>query len=102
MACLALAPVAIVASPSGLNFPVDILMGIIFPLHSHIGMNYVLTDYIPKFPGKAFLGPARAIWLGVTTITFLGLGVLNFKGPGITATLAALWSKPEKKAIKEE
>ena len=27
---------------------VDFVLGFAFPVHSHIGMNYVVTDYVPK------------------------------------------------------
>merc|ERR1740121_428529 len=50
-------------------------LALAFPLHGHIGMNYVLSDYVPKFFGKAVLGLTK----------------LNLEGPGITGTLKALW-----------
>ena len=27
--------------------PVDLALGVIFPLHAHIGMNWVISDYVP-------------------------------------------------------
>ena len=39
------------------------------------------------------VGPARAIMVGVTGFTMLGLTKLNIQGPGITGTLKALWRK---------
>ena len=47
-ALVALTPVAFILSPSWLNFPVDLALGVIFPVHSHIAINYVITDYVPK------------------------------------------------------
>lgn len=58
-----------------------------------IGMNYVITDYVPKFFGKAARGPARVIMFAITGLTTAGLVKLNVDGPGITGTLKRLWSK---------
>ena len=43
-----------------LSFPVDMGLAIMFPLHGHIGMNYVITDYVPKLFSKAAV--ARSWW----------------------------------------
>ena len=61
---VALFPVALALSPSKLNIPVDVALGLIFPIHAHIGMNYVISDYVPK----GLRGAARTGWLGVTAI----------------------------------
>ena len=47
-ALVGLTPLAFILSPSWLNFPVDLALGVIFPVHSHIAINYVITDYVPK------------------------------------------------------
>lgn len=57
---LAATPAALVLDYSVLSTPVDIGLAITFPLHGHIGMNYVMTDYVPKMLGKSALAPARA------------------------------------------
>ena len=92
-ALLGATPVALATSNSFLSFPVDMGLAIMFPLHGHIGMNYVITDYVPKLLSKAAVGPARAVMVGVTGFTMLGLTKLNVEGPGITGTLKALWRK---------
>ena len=89
------APVALATDSTFLSFPVDMGLAVMFPLHGHIGMNYVITDYVPKLLSKAAVGPARAIMVGVTGATMLGLTKLNVEGPGITGTLKALWRKPK-------
>ena len=88
-----LTPVAFILSPSIINMPVDIALGVFFPLHAHVGMNYVISDYVPK----AFRSLARAGLLGVTIITAAGLLKLNLTGAGITETFKSLWKKDEKK-----
>ena len=92
---LGLTPLAIASEGSSLSFPVDMALAVAFPLHGHIGMNYVITDYVPKLFSKAAVGPARAVMVGVTGFTMLGLTKLNVEGPGITGTLKALWRTKE-------
>ena len=68
---MALTPVAFALSPSVLNMPVDVALGLAIPLHAHIGMGYVITDYVPKV-SKGLVGPARILLLGITGVTVLG------------------------------
>jgi|SaaInlStandDraft_6_1057023.scaffolds.fasta_scaffold74207_1 succinate dehydrogenase (ubiquinone) membrane anchor subunit len=86
-ASTALFPVALALSPSKLNMPVDIVLGIVFPMHAHIGMNYIISDYCPK----TLRGTARAAWLGVTVVTIFGLLKLNIMGDGMTESVKAMW-----------
>ena len=60
LALLGATPVALATDNTFLSFPVDMGLAIMFPLHGHIGMNYVITDYVPKLLSKAAVGPARA------------------------------------------
>lgn len=76
-----------------MNLPVDLALGIALPLHAHIGMNYVITDYAEKVLGKGARGPARYAMVGFTGLTALGLTKLNLTGVGITETVKALWRK---------
>lgn len=66
--------------------------------HSWIGMNYVVTDYVPKV-SKAMTGPARAFTAGLSALTLIGLSkvAVNGKG-GLKGAVGGLW----KKAKKEE
>eukprot|EP00617_Octactis_speculum_P014674 CAMPEP_0185744666 /NCGR_PEP_ID=MMETSP1174-20130828/2808_1 /TAXON_ID=35687 /ORGANISM="Dictyocha speculum, Strain CCMP1381" /LENGTH=110 /DNA_ID=CAMNT_0028418187 /DNA_START=124 /DNA_END=456 /DNA_ORIENTATION=+ len=80
-----------------ISFPLDLFLGLALPLHGHIGMNYVLTDYIPKVFGKAGRGPAKIVMLGITGLTMVGLTKLNIEGPGITKVTKMLWCSPESK-----
>jgi len=90
-ALIALTPVALVLSPSALSMPFDIALGIVLPIHSHISMNMVITDYAKKIFGKGAILPARYAMLAVTGTTLLGLAKLNLSGPGITATIKSFW-----------
>lgn len=44
---LGLAPVAFLGHPS-VSFPVDCILGTVIPIHAHIGLNSVISDYVPK------------------------------------------------------
>ena len=92
LALLGATPVALATSNSFLSFPVDMGLAIMFPLHGHIGMNYVITDYVPKLLSKAAVGPARAVMVGVTG-TMLGL-TNSISRAGVTGTLKALGGSP--------
>jgi succinate dehydrogenase (ubiquinone) membrane anchor subunit len=62
-----------------------------FPIHAHIGLNFVISDYVPK----ASRAPARYALLGVTALTMLGLLKLNLSGHGITETYKSLWREKD-------
>lgn len=71
----------------------DMALGIALCLHSHIHINSVLSDYVPK----SVLGTTRVGALAVTGISILGLTRLNLAGPGLTPTVKKLWtSSPSK------
>ena len=86
-----LTPIAFILSPSIINLPVDILLGIAFPFHSHVGLNYVISDYVPKQSRSV----ARGALVVLTAITVLGLLKLNLSGPGLTESIKSLWRKPK-------
>eukprot|EP00640_Fibrocapsa_japonica_P006172 CAMPEP_0113934276 /NCGR_PEP_ID=MMETSP1339-20121228/1620_1 /TAXON_ID=94617 /ORGANISM="Fibrocapsa japonica" /LENGTH=118 /DNA_ID=CAMNT_0000936005 /DNA_START=221 /DNA_END=577 /DNA_ORIENTATION=+ /assembly_acc=CAM_ASM_000762 len=86
-------PLALYMGPC---MPLDLTLGLLLPIHGHIGMNYVVTDYAPKILPKSLWGPTRYAVLGVTLLSILGLTKLNLEGPGISATIKGLWRvKPE-------
>jgi succinate dehydrogenase (ubiquinone) membrane anchor subunit len=90
LAMAILTPLAFIV-PSSICLPIDVTLGILFPFHSHVAMNYVITDYVPKSSRTL----ARAVLLATTLIAAAGLLKLNLKGPGLTATVKSLWKKPE-------
>eukprot|EP01040_Poterioochromonas_malhamensis_P008517 gene8517-9215_t len=81
--------------PSTFVQPIDVTLGLILPFHSHVAMNYVITDYVPKSSRPL----ARGLLLAATLIGTAGLLKLNLTGPGLTATVLNLW-KQEKKEKK--
>lgn len=88
-----LTPAAFMISPSPYNMPIDLSLGFIFPLHAHVGLNAVISDYVPK----ALQTTARLGLLGVTGITLIGLLKLNVMGPGLTESIKSLWRKKQNK-----
>ena len=60
--------------------------------HSWVGLNYVVTDYVPKV-SKTLLGPARIVTAGIGAITLFGLGKVAVTSPGgIKGCIKSLWS----------
>lgn len=86
----ALVPLAIFQQQGdALGRVVDAGLALAVPLHGHIAMNYVVTDYVPK----SVAGAARWGVLGASALTFAGLAKLAIAGPGVTPTVKALWTK---------
>ena len=79
-----------------MNMPIDISLGILFPVHAHIALNSVISDYLPV----AYRSVARPTLLGVTVVTLAGLLRLNFGGVGITETIKSVWRKKITKQSK--
>lgn len=94
---LALMPCAFALSPSALSMPIDWAMGVLIPMHTHIGMNNVISDYIPK-PQQPIM---RLAWLAATGIMCFGLVRLNAEGPGITETIKTFWRQPKKTHLEK-
>ena len=72
----------------GLGRVVDVALGVAVPVHSHIALNYVVSDYVPK--GARM--PARYAVLASTAVMALGAAKLNVAGPGVSATVKKLWA----------
>mmetsp|Transcript_36138 Transcript_36138/g.75170 ORF Transcript_36138/g.75170 Transcript_36138/m.75170 type:complete len:151 (+) Transcript_36138:107-559(+) len=80
------------------NKTFGVLLSFNIAAHSHIGLNYVATDYVPKI-SKALLGPARVVILGFSAITLLGMSKMAMGSPGgIKGVVKGVWNPlPEKK-----
>ena len=79
-----------------MNMPVDLALGLIFPFHSHVALNYVITDYVPKSTRSM----ARAALLAASVIAAAGLLKLNLQGPGLTESIKSLWRAPKEEKGK--
>jgi len=89
-------PISFALAPSMINKPIDLALGVVLPLHSHVGLNYVISDYVPK----AFRTAARGALMGATVITIAGLAKLNITGDGMTGAIKSLWAPKPKKTKK--
>ena len=93
LAFVGLVPVAIVTGPSYFSSVLDVILGVAFPIHGHVALNYVISDYVPK----ASRAVARVGLTGFTVVTLAGLLRLNLSGPGLTETLKAMWKNKTSK-----
>jgi len=75
-----------------ISFPFELSLGLIIPLHSHIGFNYIISDYVPK----AMRSSARGGVLATTLISVAGLTYINLTQGGIADAFLSLWKKPSK------
>eukprot|EP00607_Mallomonas_marina_P004680 CAMPEP_0182427498 /NCGR_PEP_ID=MMETSP1167-20130531/17917_1 /TAXON_ID=2988 /ORGANISM="Mallomonas Sp, Strain CCMP3275" /LENGTH=112 /DNA_ID=CAMNT_0024609785 /DNA_START=139 /DNA_END=474 /DNA_ORIENTATION=+ len=91
IALAVLTPVAFVLSPSSVNLPIDLTLGVLFPVHAHIALNYVISDYVPLLFSSSLIPTFRMGLLGVTVVTATGLLKLNLFGPGLTESIKSLW-----------
>lgn len=67
------------------------------PVHGHIGMNWVIADYVPK----ASQGTVRGLTLALSVLTFLGLVRINVQGDGIVDTVKYLWEPVKTESAAE-
>eukprot|EP00355_Strombidium_rassoulzadegani_P002639 CAMPEP_0168611332 /NCGR_PEP_ID=MMETSP0449_2-20121227/2303_1 /TAXON_ID=1082188 /ORGANISM="Strombidium rassoulzadegani, Strain ras09" /LENGTH=109 /DNA_ID=CAMNT_0008651775 /DNA_START=24 /DNA_END=350 /DNA_ORIENTATION=+ len=80
-------PVALLA-PEG-SMPeraADYTMAVSIPFHSHVAMNCIVSDYVPK----AALGAARVGVLGMSVVTLAGLLKMTGHGAGVSACMKQL------------
>jgi hypothetical protein len=66
---------------------IDYGLALVGPLHGHVALNVVITDYVPA----AARTGARAGLLGLSLASVAGLMQLNARGPGVTGTLRQFW-----------
>ena len=91
-AMLGLVPLGLLIPTSALSTPIDLLLAVAIPVHGQIGMNWIITDYVPPSARMA----TRAVLLGATLFSIAGLTKLSLdgEGPGFMGSLKALWNKP--------
>lgn len=71
---------------------VDLALGIVFPLHGHVGFGAIVTDYLParKFPRLNKL--VMALLYAGTAGTIYGLYKYNTQDVGLTEGVTRLWT----------
>lgn len=83
-------PAAVVASPSILSLPADLLISLTLPLHTWWGMRNVVNDYVP--PGTQ--AAANTLLLIAVIVILIGLLNMTLRGPGVVDTVKQLWRAP--------
>ncbi|KAJ3261976.1 membrane anchor subunit of succinate dehydrogenase, Sdh4 [Boothiomyces macroporosus] len=76
----------------GQNTLVDIGLGIVLPLHCHIGFDAMITDYFPERKYKALNFITTWALRLVTAITLFGCFIINSKDVGLTNLTKKLWT----------
>ena len=71
---------------------VDFGLGIIVPLHCHIGFGAIITDYLPKRKFPVVYRFARGALYASTAITIYGLYKYNTEDVGITEGIKTIWA----------
>ena len=81
-------------APNVIQNVADDTLAFVFPFHGFIGLNFVISDYVPR----KWRGSARVAAFISMFLAFAGLYKLNsFGGPGISKTVKQLWVRTEKK-----
>lgn len=94
MANLGLLGAAVVAP----NRLVDLAIGILFPLHCHLGFSAIITDYLPKRKFPTVYPITMLLLYAGTAATIYGLFQYNTKEVGICEGMARLWRPTAKKS----
>ena len=90
-AMLGLVPLAFAAHPSQLSLPLDLVLSVAIPVHAHIGVNWIITDYVSTSPSS----PARFALMAATVLATLGLLKVTVSGPGVIGSVKELWTGAE-------
>lgn len=75
---------------------VDFGLGVVLPLHSHLGFMAIITDYLPKRKFPRIYPLATGALYAATAGCLYGLYLYNTKDVGITEGVKKLWHGPAK------
>lgn len=77
-------------------------LGVLLPLHSHVGFGAIITDYLParKFP--RIYGVARGILYVATAGTLYGLYEYNTRDVGICEGVRSIWNAKKGHAQEDD
>jgi succinate dehydrogenase (ubiquinone) membrane anchor subunit len=89
---------AAVSFPSHL---VDFAIGVVFPLHCHLGFSSIIIDYLPKRKFPLIYPMAMALLYAGTLGTMYGLYQYNTKDVGICEGMARLWKAKTKNQTED-
>ena len=99
LAAAVVLPAAIFSdSGSNLHTVCDWAAAGLIPLHGHIGLNWIISDYVPK----ASQGNVRVATLVASVLTLFGLVRINLQGDGVIDTISYLWEPPKTEETASE
>jgi succinate dehydrogenase (ubiquinone) membrane anchor subunit len=75
---------------------VDFALGVVLPLHCHLGFDSVIVDYLPKRKFPTIYPLVKALLYIATAGTLYGLYQYNTKDVGISEGFGRLWNAPKK------
>lgn len=71
---------------------IDFGLGIIIPVHCHIGFGAIITDYLPKRKFPVIYRFSRGILYASTALTIYGLYKYNTEDVGIIEGVKTIWN----------
>ena len=75
------------------NALIDLSLGVIIPLHIHLGLDCVIEDYLPARRAGAVVNGVATWGLRVATLLALyGFWKLNTHDVGVTESVKRLWT----------
>ncbi|KAF9355968.1 membrane anchor subunit of succinate dehydrogenase, Sdh4 [Mortierella sp. NVP85] len=90
---VALIPLFAASAFQGAHPITDGLLGVVVPIHAHIGFDAMITDYL--HPGKAgVLGNKLCVWglRGATVLVLVGCYQFNTADVGLTELIKRAWT----------
>ncbi|KAF9922129.1 membrane anchor subunit of succinate dehydrogenase, Sdh4 [Linnemannia zychae] len=89
---VSMVPLFAVSAMSGAHPITDSLLGVVVPIHAHLGFDAMVTDYL--HPGKAgVFGNKAAVWglRGATLLVLYGCYEFNAHDIGLTEFIKKAW-----------
>ncbi len=80
----------------------DLALGVILPLHCHLGFSAIIIDYLPKRKFGAIYTISKTMLYLLTAGTIYGLYEYNTKDVGITEGVSRIWKSNRSKTVSGE
>lgn len=75
---------------------VDFALGVVIPLHCHIGFDAIIQDYLPARRAPTLNSIAKWTLRGATLLTLYGCYEFNTNDVGLTALVKRVWVNDSK------
>lgn len=80
----------------GPNKMLDFALGVVVPLHCHLGFSAIVTDYLPKRKFPLISPVAYGLLYAGTAATIYGLYKFNTTDVGIIEAVSQIWKSKQK------